>query len=40
MSEQVVLRGPGEGGTRLVGGGDYVTYKARSAETGGAYFCF
>ena len=40
MSEQEVLRGPAEGGTRLVGGGDYVTYKARSAETGGAYFCF
>ena len=40
MSEQVVVRGPGEGRTLLVGGGDYVTYKARSAETGGAYFCF
>ncbi len=40
MSEQVVVRRPGEGRTLLVGGGDYVTYKARSAETGGAYFCF
>lgn len=40
MSEQVVVRGPGEGRTLLVGGGDYVTYKARSAETSGAYFCF
>jgi mannose-6-phosphate isomerase-like protein (cupin superfamily) len=40
VSEQVVLRGPGEGRTMLVGGGDHVTYKVRSAETGGAYFCF
>ena len=40
MSEQIVVRGPGEGRTLLVGGGDYVTYKATSAETGGAYFCF
>jgi quercetin dioxygenase-like cupin family protein len=40
MDEQVIVRGPGEGRTLLVGGGDYVTYKARSAETGGAYFCF
>jgi quercetin dioxygenase-like cupin family protein len=40
MSEQVVVRGAGEGRTLLVGGGDYVTYKATSAETGGAYFCF
>jgi quercetin dioxygenase-like cupin family protein len=40
MSEQVVVRGPGDGRTLLVGGGDYVTYKASSAETGGAYFCF
>src|SRR5437763_966177 len=31
---------PGEGRTLLVGGGDRVTYKVRSAETGGAYFCF
>ena len=40
MDEQVIVRGPAEGRTLLVGGGDYVTYKARSAETGGAYFCF
>ena len=40
MSEQVIIRGPGEGRTMLVGGGDYVTYKATSAETDGAYFCF
>jgi quercetin dioxygenase-like cupin family protein len=40
MSEQVIVRGPGEGRTLLVGGADYVTYKATSAETGGAYFCF
>ena len=40
MSEQVVVRGPGEGRTLLVGGGDYVTYKVASGETDGAYFCF
>jgi quercetin dioxygenase-like cupin family protein len=40
VSEQVIVRGPGEGRTMLVGGGDYVTYKVRSAETDGAYFCF
>lgn len=40
MSEQAIVRGPGEGRTLLVGGGDSVTYKVRSAETGGAYFCF
>jgi quercetin dioxygenase-like cupin family protein len=40
MSEQVVVRGPDEGKTLLVGGGDCVTYKVRSAETGGAYFSF
>ena len=40
MSEQVIVRGPGEGRSLLVGGGDYVTYKATSAETDGAYFCF
>jgi quercetin dioxygenase-like cupin family protein len=40
MSEQVIVRGPGEGRTLLVGGGDQVTYKIRSAETDGAYFCF
>ena len=40
MSQQVVLRGPGEGRTMLVGGGDFITYKVRSAETDGAFFCF
>src|SRR5436305_8125041 len=40
MSEQVVVRGPGEGRTLLVGAGDYVTYKVASEETGGSYFCF
>ncbi|HKN93268.1 MAG TPA: cupin domain-containing protein [Thermoleophilaceae bacterium] len=40
MSEQVIVSGPGEGRSLLVGGGDYVTYKVRSAESGGAYFCF
>jgi quercetin dioxygenase-like cupin family protein len=40
MSEPVIVRGPGEGRTLLVGGGDRVTYKVRSAETDGAYFCF
>src|SRR5438477_11160006 len=40
MTEQVIVRGPDEGRTLLVGGGDYVTYKVMSAETGGAYFCF
>lgn len=40
MSEQVILRGPGEGRTLLVGGSDYVTYKVRSTETKQTYFCF
>jgi quercetin dioxygenase-like cupin family protein len=40
MSEQVIVSGPGEGRSLLVGGGDFVTYKVRSAESGGAYFCF
>ena len=40
MSERVIVRAPGEGRTLLVGGGDRVTYKARSAETSGSYFCF
>jgi quercetin dioxygenase-like cupin family protein len=40
MSERTIVRGPGEGRTLLVGGGDYVTYKVRSEETAGAYFCF
>jgi hypothetical protein len=33
MPEQVIVRGPGEGRTLLVGGGDLVTYKVRSGET-------
>jgi quercetin dioxygenase-like cupin family protein len=40
LSESVIVRGPGEGRTLLVGGGDRVTYKVRSAETDGSYFCF
>ena len=40
MNESVIVSAPGEGRTLLVGGGDRVTYKVRSAETGGAYFCF
>lgn len=40
MNESVIVRGPGEGRTLLVGGGDYVTYKVASAETDNAYFCF
>jgi quercetin dioxygenase-like cupin family protein len=40
VSESVIVRGPAEGRSLLVGGGDYVTYKVRSSETDGAYFCF
>jgi quercetin dioxygenase-like cupin family protein len=40
VSEQVIVSRPGEGRTLLVGGGDCVTYKVRSEETDGAYFCF
>lgn len=40
MNEQVIIRGPEEGRSLLVGGGDVVTYKATSAETGGDFFCF
>jgi quercetin dioxygenase-like cupin family protein len=40
MSEQVIVRGPGEGRTRVVAGGDFVTFRATSAETGDAFFCF
>ncbi len=40
MIDQVIVRGPREGRTLLVGGGDYVTYKASSAETNGDFFCF
>ena len=40
MSEDVVIRGPGEGRALLVGGADYITYKVRSDETERAFFCF
>ena len=40
MSERSIYRNPGEGRTVLVGGADYVTYLARGAETGEAYFAF
>lgn len=40
MNENVIVRGPGEGRTLLVGGGDRVTYKVRSSETDDSYFCF
>jgi quercetin dioxygenase-like cupin family protein len=40
VSESPIVSGPGEGRTVLVGGGDYITYKVRSDETDGAYFCF
>lgn len=40
MNESLIVRGPGEGRTLLVGGGDRVTYKVRSAESDGSYFCF
>ena len=40
MSERVIVRRRGEGRTVLVGGADYITYKVRSAETDGAFFCF
>ena len=40
MSEKVIVRHRDEGKTVLVGGADYVTYKVRSAETDGTFFCF
>jgi quercetin dioxygenase-like cupin family protein len=40
VSEKVIVRHGGEGKSVLVGGADYVTYKIRSAETDGAFFCF
>jgi quercetin dioxygenase-like cupin family protein len=40
VSEQVIVRHRAEGRTVLVGGADYITYKVRSAETDGAFFCF
>ena len=40
MSERVIVRHRDEGRTVLVGGADYITYKVRSGETDGAFFCF
>ncbi|MGH7912567.1 MAG: cupin domain-containing protein [Candidatus Dormibacteraceae bacterium] len=40
MREQAIVRSPGEGRAMLVGGADHVTFKATSAETGDAFFCF
>jgi quercetin dioxygenase-like cupin family protein len=40
VTERVIVRHRGEGRTVLVGGGDYITYKVRSAETNGEFFCF
>jgi quercetin dioxygenase-like cupin family protein len=40
VSEKVVVRHCGEGRTVLVGGADYITYKIRSSETDGTFFCF
>lgn len=36
----VIVRGPGEGRTLLVGGGDYVTMKASGGEAGGQFCLF
>jgi quercetin dioxygenase-like cupin family protein len=40
VSEKVIVRHRDEGRTVLVGGADYITYKVRSGETDGAFFCF
>jgi quercetin dioxygenase-like cupin family protein len=40
VSQKVIVRHRDEGRTVLVGGADYITYKARSAETDGSFFCF
>ena len=40
MTYDVVVRQRYEGKTVLVGGADWITYKVRSAESGGAFFCF
>jgi quercetin dioxygenase-like cupin family protein len=40
VSERVIVRHRDEGRTVLVGGADYITYKVRSAETDGKFFCF
>jgi mannose-6-phosphate isomerase-like protein (cupin superfamily) len=37
---KVIVRGPGEGRTLLVGGGDYVTMKASGGEAGGQFCLF
>jgi mannose-6-phosphate isomerase-like protein (cupin superfamily) len=40
VSQRVIVRHGNEGRTVLVGGADYITYKVRSAETDGEFFCF
>ena len=40
MSNSVIVSHRDEGKTVLVGGADYITYKVRSAESDGAFFCF
>jgi quercetin dioxygenase-like cupin family protein len=40
MSSSATVRHRDEGRTMLVGGADFITYKVRSAETNGAFFCF
>jgi quercetin dioxygenase-like cupin family protein len=40
MSSNVIVRHRDEGKTVVVGGADFITYKVRSAETDGAFFCF
>ena len=40
MSHEVIVRQRDEGRTVLVGGADWITYKVRSAESRGAFFCF
>ena len=40
MNKNIIVRHRDEGTTVLVGGADYITYKIRSAETDGAFFCF
>jgi quercetin dioxygenase-like cupin family protein len=40
VSDKVIVRHRDEGRTVLVGGADYITYKVRSAESDGTFFCF
>jgi hypothetical protein len=40
VSEKVIVRHRGQGRTVLVGGADHISYKVRTAETDGAFFCF